>query len=593
MEKKLKSTVLLIMLILSGCVPSELTQNSETLPWAYEPLYQSTEDAAPRWTADGNIIWYSYRYDHSAEIMLMDAYGANITRITEDAHDQWWPSLSPDMQKLVFSSDEHLTQKFNGGNIYIMNIDGTDKKQITFTGEGIWNTNPIFSPDGTKILYNADWRGRSGDAEIFVVNPDGSGNKNLSDNDQNDSYPSWSPDGSKIGYVTSTDTDSRLMVMNSDGKEKKMIRSFEGGRIYSTSWVNDETVIITLEHEGKAASIEAIDLITGDTRTLLANPHGDYFAEYSSKTHKIVFTSRRNGQNDVFTIDLDGSNPKNLTQLASYNQKPDVSGDGTILFVSRQEGNQDIYRMSVKGDEIQNLTGSTDLENYPKLSPDGSKVLYSKSNSGSKSEIWIKELNSDKSYPLIADTFDNDEPCWSPSGKKFVFRSNRDGNNEIYEYDLSNAEITRLTNSPSESDSDPKYSPDSNSIVFISSGEATGIKLLDLQSNQENYLTPNGATDVFPSWNPSGNKIVFSSQVEKGFELFIMNRDGSERTQITDTKFANNFYPVWSASDIIYFESNKDTRYQIFSVKVDGTDLKRISHLGKKNRKFHEMTVTE
>ncbi len=587
MKVKINLHAILITLIALGCSKKSEQDVEEIKPWDYKPLYRSTEDAAPRWTEDGRILFYSYRFNHSAEIMSMSADGSRLERITNDETDQWWPDMSPTDQSIVFTSDQDITKKFNGGNLYLLNLETKEKKQLTHTGEGIWNTNPIFSPDGHWIVYNHDWRGRDGDAEIFKINPDGTENINLTDNAYNDSYPSWSPNGDRIAYVTTVEETAQLMLMKSDGTGKELAYSFEKGSIYSTSWVADDELIITLEYPDIPAQVVSVNLGTKELKTLTTNAHGDYFADYSSIHQKIVFTSRRNGQNDVFTIDADGSNPTNLTLLASYNQKPSASEDGKIvLFVSRRDGNQDIFQMTEDASDIQNITSSKAIENYPKISPDESSVLFSKLNKEQNNEIWIKELKTGDSYSLIADNFDNDEPCWSTGANKIAFRSNRDGNDEIYEYNLETSELTRLTNTPNVSESNPSYSPDKESIAFISSGAKTGIVVLNRNSLETNYLTPEESTDVFPAWSPKGDKIVFSSRVENGFDLYIMNKDGSERKQITDLKEYNNFYPVWAANDVIYFESNMDTRYQIFSINIEGDKLRRISHLGQMNRKL-------
>lgn len=67
-----------------------------------------------------------------------------------------------------------------------------------------------------------------------------------------------------------------------------------------------------------------------------------------------------------------------------------------------------------------------------------------------------------------------------------------------------------------------------------------------------------------------------------------MNADGTERRQITHDYYYNNFYPAWSDGDLIYYESNKDTRYQIFSISIQGSSQKRITHLAERNRRIDE-----
>ncbi len=95
-----------------------------------------------------------------------------------------------------------------------MNADGTEVRQLTDNDD--WDWFPAWSPDGTRIAFESD---RDGDDEIFVMKADGTQVRQLTDNDDRDSGPAWSPDGKHIAFVSNRYGNSEIFVMNADGTD--------------------------------------------------------------------------------------------------------------------------------------------------------------------------------------------------------------------------------------------------------------------------------------------------------------------------------------------------------------------------------------
>lgn len=116
-------------------------------------------------------------------------------------------SLAGAEGRIAFVSDRDGSRE-----IYVMNPDGSGQTRLTTDPAA--DTSPSWSPDGARIAFTSD---RDGNNEIYVVNSDGSGQTRLTNNPAADGWPSWSPDGSKIIFTSDRDGNSEIYVMDSDG----------------------------------------------------------------------------------------------------------------------------------------------------------------------------------------------------------------------------------------------------------------------------------------------------------------------------------------------------------------------------------------
>jgi Tol biopolymer transport system component len=256
---------------------------------------------------------------------------------------------------------------------------------------------------------------------------------------------------------------------------------------------------------------------------------------------RIVYVSNESGNQDIYSINTDGSDKRRLTTNASDEFDPAWSPDGSrIAFVRNDGGNRDIWLMNPDGSGQTQLTFSPASDRYPAWSPDGSQLAFRSNRAPSRSfDIWRMGADGANPTRLTSDPalWDNSletTPAWSPDGQRVAFVSDRNGNLEIYTVDVATGSAHRFTQNPA-TDQFPAWSPDGTKIAFVSNRDGNE-EIYTMRAGDgtgEKNLTRNPATDRYPAWSPDGTKIVFRSTRDHGFSLYLMNADGSKVTRLT------------------------------------------------------------
>jgi len=258
--------------------------------------------------------------------------------------------------KIAFLSDRDETF-----GIYVMNPDGTNQRLLTNNSVGEYN--PSWSPDGTKIAFVSN---RDGNPEIYVMNSDGTNPTRLTINPASDYSPSWSPDGTKIAFVIEEQNAAGIFLMNADGTNQVKltnnpgtVRDFREG---SPSWSPDGTRILLRSNRDGSFCCKIYVMNADGTNLMKLTDTDSGGAKFSPDGTKIAFTNDpdRNSIGDVFTMDADGSNQINLTNNNSVNDSgPSWSPDGRkIAFASNRNGNFEIHVMNADGTNQVNLTSN-------------------------------------------------------------------------------------------------------------------------------------------------------------------------------------------------------------------------------------------
>ena len=181
-------------------------------------------------------IAFSSTRDGSLEIYVMDADGNNLINLTKHKWHDVRPSWSPDGSKMAFVS--YRTGAFNDPrHIFVMNADGTGRRNLTADTVLTDSFNPTWSPDGRKIAFNSrrHFPDRTRD-DIFAITADGKELEQLTEDGRSRS-PVYSPDGTKIAYVSRRDGDYNIYLMDTNGRNAvKLTRTPPGIDNINPSW---------------------------------------------------------------------------------------------------------------------------------------------------------------------------------------------------------------------------------------------------------------------------------------------------------------------------------------------------------------------
>jgi Tol biopolymer transport system component len=244
-----------------------------------------------------NRIAFSAYRDGTWNIFSVNPDGSDLRSLTDLPTDEFAPAFSPDGSQIAFVAQRSGSAA--DADLFVMNVDGSGLTRLTSTGT---NWDPTWSPDGTQIAFR---KAIDGDEEIYVVGADGSGETDLSRSPSTwELDPSWSPDGTRIAFtsVRGNDQGPQIYVMNADG--------------------------------------------TGVQRlTDSADPHGS--PEWSPDGTRIAFATQKNGVWGVDVMNADGSGVQRIAETPGRGASPSWSPDGTQIAYETGSVNADFAELNV------------------------------------------------------------------------------------------------------------------------------------------------------------------------------------------------------------------------------------------------------
>ncbi|WP_084419934.1 amidohydrolase family protein [Henriciella litoralis] len=476
---------------------------------------------------DGKTI----AFDLLGDIYTMPITGGTATRIAEGLPFEMQPRFSPDGERIAFTSD-----RGGGDNIWVMNADGSDKRQITKEDFRLLNA-PDWSPDGQYIAARKHFTtSRSlGTGEIWLYHVSGGGGVALvekaSDALQKElGEPVFSSDGSQVYYTRNAssgpifeyaqDSNGSLFEIDrysiEDGEVTTAV-SGAGGAVRPTPSPDGSKLAFIRRERGKSG-LYVKDLKSGEITALYADldqdmqetwaVHGVYPSmDWTPDSQEIVFWAG----GKIQRVGMDG---------AAREIPFRVSDTRDVIDPPRPE-------VAVAPD-----TFSTQMPRYVEVAPDGNSVVFQ-----SLGKLYVKSLPKGTPRRLTSSPDGERElfPSWSKDGRQLVYVAwTDDGLGQLKVVDAAGGNARTITTRPGHY-SNPSFSPDGRTIAFQRGGggyllsdlwsDETGIYTIDARGGEQSLVSRSGYGPQFADRN---DRIYFAKREQGGSSFASMDLSGGD-----------------------------------------------------------------
>ena len=314
------------------------------------------------------------------------------------------------------------------------------------------NVTQLPARDFSKIVFLSNRESINRHFDIFIMQPDGSEQRNLTKGlktIRTNSRPVLSPDQSKIIYVGFEIDSSGLQILD-----------LETNKIDTLVWLKSAPdaefspqgeYLTFVQKIDKRRQIHTINADGTKTKNLSKNSYDEYNPSYSPDGRHIVYVSKRKDKYVICVMNLKSFEKKDVYSHNGKLDNPVFNSDGSLIaFSSMQNGISDIFLLTKNGENVVNVTKRKSQDRKPKFLPNGTDILFLSDERGVKYQDIcrvnmdnLKIQNLTKSLSAIHKNVNI-----TPDGKMIIFDSIKYGNSDIYKLELESGEFTNLTNHP-------------------------------------------------------------------------------------------------------------------------------------------------
>jgi TolB protein len=264
---------------------------------------------------------------------------------------------------------------------------------------------------------------------------------------------------------------------------------------------------------------------------------------------QIAFSGRVGRFKELFVMDLDGSNRRQLTNDRGLAVSPTWNSTATsLVYTSYRNRVPDLFTMNLGTKAVRQITRGTALEIGARFMPGDDRIVVSRSQ-GDESDIVVMGLDGTVTQRLTRPNSAIEvSPVLSPSGEEMLFVSNRSGGPQIYRMTVAGGEAKRISFAQSNYCTSPAWSPRNDRIAFVCRSDA-GFNLFVSNPDGSNPMQlTTGGDNEDPEFSPDGRYLVFATtQFRRNvFSLAIIRSDGSGLRQLTESR-SGDFEPTWSS----------------------------------------------
>ncbi|HYL34502.1 MAG TPA: hypothetical protein VEV17_01170 [Bryobacteraceae bacterium] len=483
-------------------------------------------------------------------LFIADADGKNERALVPHGEIEYSPNVSLDGKWVVFTA-EH-----NGlADIYRVHPDGSGLEQLT--RDPAFDDQGALSPDDSTLAFVSTRGG--GTANIWLLDIAANKYRNLTNNRSGNFRPSWSPDGQWIAFSSDRDSNpgafpgswehlqsTGIYIVHPDGTGlRRLTRA--GGVAGSPAWSADSKRVLYYE----------------------TDEVGAYLAKRSASRTEIVSVDLATGERRQYTA-------SNETKLS-----PQWLPDGRISYAVRaQDDNNQGLRIWHPDRRIDPIVKGA--IRHPAWFADGKRVVYERMLHPASTEHLVPTASRDPEFELLlSEPF----PSFSPDGARLLYSQygnhgvdTRDTSIEMMNADGSDQHT--LFHREGFSAFDAVWSPAGDMIAFCVGRyfrapgfPASQVALIKPDGWGFRVIADDGVNNGFPSWSPDGKRIVY----KRGRQLVILTLADGKVTPLTDEAHWYNF-PQWSSKDVIMFTSDRDGDFELYSIRPDGTGLRRLTN---------------
>jgi Tol biopolymer transport system component len=457
----------------------------------------------PVFSPDGDFIYYCRMNNGEPppDLYRVATLGGPTRKVMDDVTGR--VSFSPDGQRFVFFRGSPTQSK-----LVVSNVDGTDEKVVATVEAPKNYDDPTWSPDGKIIAASLQTFDKGPETHVIGVSPDGGDERQLSEETWFDiGEIAWLPDGSGV-IINGQSLDSVQLweVMVPSGETRRVtndLNSYHGvgmtadGTTLVTQLVEDIFHMWNLAPDGSDPVRITTNVSGNDGNGLAWTPNG-----------RLVYDTVSGGNLEIWSVNADGTDARQLIANDALNAGPVVSADGKYLvYMSTLSTTVNVWRANPDGSNPVQLThGSLDVE--PRLSPDGAWVLYVDAQTGSLYRIPIeggeatlvreKRGNTGEVSPdgrlIMASALDAD------SRRMILEIFPFDGGEPLYTFDLG------------EEMENPHWSPDGRFVTYVhAENDVENLWRIPMEGGEPEQRTHFDADHIREfAWSPDGTRMVVS-----------------------------------------------------------------------------------
>ncbi|HYI11764.1 MAG TPA: protein kinase [Thermoanaerobaculia bacterium] len=433
-----------------------------------------------------------------------------------------FPALAPDGRQLVFAREIGRVRK-------LILAEPAESSERQLTRGDFDDIQPAWSPDGRTLLFvrafdagtrfdTADVFGRYVGGNIWLIDPDTGRESRLIDDAFN---PAWSPDGTRIAFDASWSGPRRIWISDARGRNAQQVTTddSEATSHVRPRWSPDGTKIVFQNIEGTKSDVRIVDLRTRAMKWITDDFVMDVHPVWSFDGATIFFSSYRTGGINIWSIpvDLDGTPAGAMQQItagAGHDVDLDVPRSANRLLFAILKQNAELWRLPVNpetgeatGPPEQVVAGARESTRGA-WSPDGERIAFG-SDRGGEMNLWLLSLRDGKTRRLTSGAGGDYQPNWSPDARTLVFFSGRANAIDIWRYDFDGETLTRLTRGEG-ININPFFSPDGRLVAFQSDRDGRmEVFVMNAGGTGVRQLTTCGVSGHFLRWSADGTRVYF------------------------------------------------------------------------------------